>query len=452
MPVARAVGISILASVVAAEPGEGEDYLESLSLDSGSGADPEQESSIPVHGLLTLRYRGRSNGSEDMHDLLGYASVDVGAAGVNPYSFHVRASGRAELSASDGRNSFDGILQTFSDSAYGLLYDAYVDAHNFSDLTLARLGRQSDYLTPAIAIYDGAHIETRGLGSANVRLGGYGGLAVRQYDQSGKDPLYGLYVEGQPWRAGRARLDWMHSEDETVFGDVRDDMLSISLWQTMLTKLRLEGFYSRLDSEDRDVRLRGTWSDPAEDFSVQLGYYQLLQAQGFNSTEFDPFSYVAGVWYPFTQVTLLATKGIGEHFGLQAGIDTRNVDDQDDIGTYNRDVDRYYLTANLLQLSSSGTTVSITGDLWRGSGRDIQSWGADLRQPLGSRFEGAVGTYYSLYKTDLLTGVEHEDVRTFYGKLEYEASQAMTYDVGYEYEDTNFEDYHQVKLRMAWRF
>lgn len=444
-------GVSAATSL--GEPEEEDSYFSNLDMDryvAAPLAEADGEPAIPVHGDLSLRYRGRWSASESRNDLLGYFGVDVGAAGTNPYSFHLRASARVDLGG--GSDDFDGILQTFSNQSSGLVYDAYLDAHRISKLSVARVGRQTDYETPVVAIYDGARVESNPQGSAGLQVGGYGGRAVRYYDETNNDPLYGLYLKGKPWKGGRARIDWLHAEDETVFGSVSDDLFGLSVWQAFPSGLRLEGAYTRLESIDRDLRLLGTWLDQENDLQVRLSYYELLQAQSFNSTELDPFSYVLGVWQPFTQSALVASKGFGETFNLQGGIDLRNVNDSADEGTYNRDVNRYYLTANLLRLGDLGTGLSVTADLWQGGGRDISSWGADLTQPFGDRYEGALGTFYSLYKTDLVTGVEREDVRAYFARFHMDLSADTSFEIRYQFEQTDFEDYNDLRLRGTWRF
>ena len=75
---------------------------------------------------------------------------------------------------------------------------------------------------------------------------------------------------------GRARLDWMHLEDELQLGDQRDDLLSAALWQNLSEHLLFEGEYSHLEGDPRDLRLRAFYDHPESQSAVRVSGGQLL--------------------------------------------------------------------------------------------------------------------------------------------------------------------------------
>ena len=132
-------------------------------------------------------------------------------------------------------------------------------------------------------------------------------------------------------------------------------------------------------------------------------------------------------------------------------MDLRRVLDADDIGQFNRDFERYYST-----LTFSGPTqkvnLSVTGELWDSPDSKIRTIGADLSRELDERWEGPLGTYYSLFKYQLYLNEERDDVRTYYLRLRFKRTEATTFDLRYELEDDELDRFHVLRLGMTWRF
>ena len=147
----------------------------------------------------------------------------------------------------------------------------------------------------------------------------------------------------------------------------------------------------------------------------------------------------------------MASKGFGATFRLQAGFDVREVADEDDVGEFNHDFTREWLTASLTDVLPGRIALSLTGEVWNSDTDDIQTWGADLSRDLGSKARLALGSYYSLYKTDLQAVEEREDVRTYYVRLRTRNETGWSWDVRYEFEDSTAH-YSTLKLGATWRF
>lgn len=426
-------------------------YFETLDLDAVSPSTAEEDE-VPFGGVLTTRWRSRWENGDDRHDVSLYFGADVGAAGSTKVSFHARGSTAFELDHEDESSGFDGLLQTYDEGRYVRLYDLYVDVHTVDELRVLRFGRQSDLETPEPAVYDGARVESAERGEHSWMWGAYGGRAVRYYDDAGGDALYGAYASLRPWEDGRMRIDWMHADDETVLGGVRDDLFSVEVWKRLREELQIGAFYSRLEDRNRDLRLDADLAWPEAGVHVSARYYELLQSQQFRATEFDPFSPSVGVWQPFRRVDLDLSKSIADDWNLRAGVDLRRVRDSADVGEFNRDYDRWFLGVASEESEERPWTLALTGDLWKGSGRDQWTWGIDAGRRLGSSTRGVVGTYYSLWKTDFALGEEREDVRTWFARVEHEVTDELELEGRYEYEDSSLLDFHILRVRATWSF
>jgi len=149
---------------------------------------------------------------------------------------------------------------------------------------------------------------------------------------------------------------------------------------------------------------------------------------------------------------LSAAKGIGDHLRLTAGTDLRRVSDDADVGTNNRDYDRYYFTVTVIDLPVEGLTAGVTADLWDSDGRTVDTWGADLTYQVSADTSASVGSYYSAWKYDIVSEEERDDVRTWFVRGRHKLSRRTTLDLGYELEDNDIDDFHFLRMGATWRF
>lgn len=418
---------------------------------------PSERSALPVHGFASVRYRPRWTSDDSDHDLYGVVSLDAGDPRENAFSAHVMGRVAWDLDGRDAQTGsvvFGSIEDTYDERVNGQLYHAYVDAHRLHDgLERLRLGRQRVWRTPETVVFDGLSAVTRAIGKRRLRAGAYGGVPTHYREASSAgDSLVGLFVEGAPWETGSVRLDWMHLEDESRLGDFANDLVGVRASERLLPNTRLEGAYTRLEGEDRDWMFRATHAEPEHDLALSIRYYELLEPQRELALEFDPFVDSLRTYFPYWQTSASVSKGIGERATLQAGIDVRRVTDDADIGDFNRDYERYFLSASVEEVSSAELRLTVTGDAWRSDGLDTTSLGLDVTKPLTERSECSVGTYYSLFKYDPFLEDEREDVRTYYARLRLSRSKDLAFQGSYELEDDEFETYHVVQLGATWRF
>jgi hypothetical protein len=410
-----------------------------------------------IHGSLRTWYRGRFSSEDDDNDLYASLFIDVGDASRDPFT--LRFSGYMDWDV-DGRaepsDPFFELSDTY-EQPYFRLYELYGDLNRVEGLERVRVGRQMSWTTPVLTWFDGLLLETQKKGESQLGFGAYGGLPVRTYRESesyGDDLMFGAYGEVRPWAPTRLRLDYLHLEDETVSPDGRDDLFALQLWQAAGERLNLFGSYSLLEGESRDYRLRAAWADYEHELTIQAAWYELLQTQSALPLEIDPFYEQMLDWYPFRSMQLLASKGIVDWLSLQGGLDARRVSDEADVGEFNRDFERFFVTALLDGEPSDALEdldLSLTWESWSGGGEEIDTWGADLGFERG-RSRASLGTYYALYKFDVVQDVEREDVRTYYLRFARELGASTRADMRYEYEDSEFDDYHTLRLGFTWSF
>lgn len=408
---------------------------------------------LPISGQLSSRYRHRSRDGEQDDDLYMTLALDVGDPQRHAVTGHLMGRAALDFGERDPGDVFHDLDDTYDNDLTGRLYFAYADVHRVPHLERLRLGRQQLLDTPELVTFDGLLLKSEEVTDAGLSLGLYGGLPTHYYESSPSgDQVVGTWLQARPWKGGRARLDWMHLEDEARLGQFEDDLYGLSLWQVVSERLWLEGRYDRLEDDDRDVRLAATWYDPRTDLMLRASYFELLETQVALSNELDPFYNSLRELYPYSQTTLLASKGLGEHVDLQLGADLRRVDDAGDEGPFNRDFDRYFASASLLELLGQGLALHLSGDLWDSDDQDVESLGVELEKQLDARFSVGLGTYYSLYKVDLVLDQEREDVRTYFVRARWRKTAARQLDVAYELEDDETDEYHVIRVGATWRF
>lgn len=409
-----------------------------------------------VHGSLGVRYRGRATSDDQDHELRTVLTLDVADPRAPWISGHLLARADADLDGLDESSVFEDLSDTYDGSVVAKLYLAYADVvlgdgPDQGPGTL-RIGRQSDARLPEVLRLDGLTYLSRPLGEREVELGVYAGVPVHLYESSAEgDRAYGTFVEGRAWRDGWARFDWMHLEDEQLLGEERDDLLALSLWHRLAPSLRLEGELTRLESDPRDLRLRALYQDPEGVNVARVTYHELQSTQKFRVQELDPFTEQLLELFPFREGNLNLSRAFGEHAVLDVGFDLRRVSDPDDVGEFNRDWERYYAAATWHDAVVAGLGLSLTGDRWDDDDRDTSALGADLSYDQEA-WRAALGSYYSLYKYELLELSEREDVRTYYVRVDRELSARLRLDVLYEYEDDDLDTYHTLRLGVLWRF
>lgn len=406
-----------------------------------------------VRGQLMSRYWLRWSGGRSDQDLYESLLLDVGHEDRDAVTGHVYGRLAADIDGHGGGSSpYFSLQDTRNGAVDAQLYDAYADLHRIGGLELLRVGRQTLYDTPEQAFFDGVHCRTSPTGAGELQFGAYGGVSTHLYESSRHgDWTAGLYGEGRPWEGGRVRLDWMHLEDETLLGAHNDDLFGGGIWQT-IDRVQLEAQYTRLEDRDRDLRARAAWAAPDSRFTGQVTWYQMLATQRSEVLELDPFFNALHELFPYWQAGALLGKGLGEHFDVDVGTDVRRVSDRTDIGTFNRDYERWYVTLVAHDLFAAGLTLSATADFWHSNDQDVQTWAGEISQRCGDLLTLSAGSYYSLYKFELFLDDERDHVRTYYARVRHKTSRALDFELAYEFEQTDFQDFQMLRVGSTWHF
>ena len=403
---------------------------------------------IELSGWLRTRYRGQFADGDD-HDL--YELIDLQAKdAAGRWSASVLA--RIAYDLDDGPPSLDGLLDTYDSPFEPQLYHAYLDWES-SRFERLRLGRQTLIDTPLTVVLDGLSAELTPRGPRDAKLGAYVGVGEHLYESSddGDAPVLGTYAGLDLWTGGVLRADWMHLEDLRLGSEFEDDLFGLAFDQGLTfdrSDTRLELDHTRLEGERRDWTVRASHVDLGARWSARASYHELLRAQGALAAPLDPFSSTLFTLFPYRQLGASATKD-WSRVSLSGGADLRRVSDEADEGTYNRDFERYHLTTALIE--TLPVELAVTGEVWDSSDTEFSTWGANLSRE-HERFEWSLGSYYSLYKYDLLTGDERDDVRTYYVDLAFRPEPLRRWSLRYELEDNAFDLFHQVRLDYAWGF
>jgi hypothetical protein len=420
------------------------------------GDTPLPGSVFEMHGTLSLRYRARWNGQGSDQDFAELLELDVGNAAHDALTGSLSAEARQDIDGvtrPGNSNAFFELEDTRGNAYDEHLYHAYVDVHAASGWETLRAGRQTIVDTPLTAWFDGLRAETREAGPARARFGAYGGVPVKLYsDSTAGDALYGAFAEARPWSGARVRGDWLHAEDDQRLGTLSNDLFGIGLWQSLGNSLRLDGQYTRLEDEDRDVRLRASWSASDSDLVLRASWYRLLEPQGELAQPLDPFYATLHTLEPYQQFGLQLSKSLSSHLHLEAGYDARRVDEAQNVGAFNHDYDRGYATLSLQGLLPGALDLSLTGDVWDSQQSDMRTLGAELARTFAERLDAALGTYYSLYEYDLFQARELDHVRVWYLKLVLDRSAPLRFDLRYEFEDDPIDQFQALRMGATWRF
>jgi hypothetical protein len=243
----------------------------------------------------------------------------------------------------------------------------------------------------------------------------------------------------------------VHIVDETTTSDHEDDLIGVGVFHDAGERLRWDARYSALDGENRDVAFGAGWLDPANDLTVQVNFYRLLEEQKSLALELDPFFETLMTLEPFDQTRVSASKGFGEHVRTLAGVDFRRVLDAGDVGPFNHDFDRVFGTLTLPQALPGELTLSLTAESWSDDQSDFRTWGADLSRAWQD-VDASVGSYYALFKFDPFNGSERDDVRTYYALVRWHVTHDHTLQLRYEHEEQDIDDFDSLRWGVTWRF
>jgi hypothetical protein len=424
----------------------------SSAIDGFVGAD--------VHGSLTMRYLARWTSERTDQDFIQYLDAGVGDENKDRWSGSLSLRLVEDLDgdreSENGENVFYSLNDTFTKPVTALLYTAYANLRPASGpLEWARFGRQYGIYAETFQ-FDGASVSTQPLADVlKLRLTAYGGLPVHYYEASSSgDWLAGVRAGLEPWKGARAAVDYTHVEDELSYlgsGTAENDLVAVSAWQRLFRYVDLYGQYSWLDGP-RDATARATYATPEDAFTLQASYYRLLEDKEQTATEFDAYTAVIGEVRRYEQVDVHASKGFGDHFDLDAGVEARWLLPGEEEGPFNRDTTRFYVTPTLTDVGWKGLSLSVTYDEYDGDGENLETWAADVTYRISKKSRVSVGSDYSLYAFGPLDDSERTHVRTAYARFKTALTTSVSADVQYTWERDDVETFQVFSMALVLDF
>jgi hypothetical protein len=413
-----------------------------------------------VHGSLSLRYIARWTAEQTDQDVVQYLTFGLGDENKDKLSanFSVRAAVDLDgnRSSQNGENVYYSLNDTFDKSVNAFLYTAYATYRpSAGPIEFVRFGRQYGYYAETFH-FDGATATTQALvESIKLKLTAYAGVPVHFYEsQHDADYLVGMRAAAEPWKGGRAAVDYTHDQDRLSYigsGEPHNDLAALTMWQNVARHVDLYGQFTWLDGP-RDATFRSTLSLPEDDLTVQASYYQLIKSKKQMTTEFDSYYAVIGELDRYQQVDVHASKGFGENFDVTAGAQARHLMPGESTGPFNRDTTRVYVTPTVTDVPWKGFSLSVTSDSYSDRGEKLQTWALDASYKLSKTTKVSAGSDYSLYAFGPLDNAERTHVRTAYVRVKTALTKALSADVQYTWEKDDVETFQMLSMALVLDF
>ncbi len=364
-------------------------------------------------GQARLRYRGRFTSEDDAsdHDLYAYLKLKYRDEMLPGWSasFHGRATlDIGSFGNRDGFHPFDSITDTYEHRLNGRIYHAYVNYRSPRSLVEeVRLGRQYSDVGEFIR-YDGVRATSRPLGCGWWQVSAFGGVPSYLFDDGREgDWTVGGSVKGRPWRATGVTLSYTHAHDQNaVYGHVDDNFVDLTVDQRIGMNTLVRGTYQQLNADPRALRLIFDTFFPARDVTVRGSFYSVLSSQTEAVYDFDYYYAEALSLEPYWLGTLAVSKGLGDLFTVEAGVNERMLYDQADEGTFNREFTEVYGTVASSDWLLRDLRLALTGEWWKASGDRIWTATFDLDWRPCPAWRLRLGTDYAAYRYDLFTNSE----------------------------------------------
>lgn len=412
-------------------------------------------------GSFYDRFRLRTTGGESDIDNETQFTLNIGDAAEQKVTGHLQAGVLVDLNGVQG-NSFDGIYDSFSSSAVGRLYYAYLNINKTVPFDTVRIGRQHNYDFESF-YFDGAFFEL--IPFYGFKLSGYAGKPVHLYENQfgweGDDFLVGSALTWTPVERVRLRFDVAHLRDNAAAfrvtqGDQEDSLLGATVWLDPLKNWDVYGRFTSFGDQTRDLSFATSLKFPNEDLRVKASVYRILQPYDVRVPELDIYG-IAGTYQKYTDLMLDVTKGLGEHFSTSGGFSWRLLDTAQTASAFNHGYKRGYLTVSTNDLPIKGLNLSATGDYYHGEDSILNDnyFGGSFYASKGflkKKLVATAGTAYYLYRFNFATGNESQDVQTIYAKLEAKVLKTLKFKADYEWEHNSLNVFHTFNLALIRDF
>jgi hypothetical protein len=407
-------------------------------------------SNLQSDGRVTSEYRGRWSDDNDDHDLFTTLYLNLRQKEKDNLSATVLGSFNWDIGGSERRRSpFFDIYDTYDHDLQGSLYLLHVDVDDvLLDLSKLRLGRQHIISTDVIR-FDGAKYEKRL--TSDLEVYAFGGTRTSFYSKlHGEGYVAGSGFKYYPTKWTKFGVDYARSDAHFA-----NDSVGVSLAQRISPFVQVSGRTRFLDEEIRDVRVRTRVDVQKIDLTAVATYFRQGHTLRQFGNEFSSYFRVLGDYHPFEQYGLLLYKGLGENYTLSAGLERREVLDEADVGSLNREFERYFTSIGGAKLLGTPLRGSVSFEYWDTDTRDrATTVSAETGITLKEKLDLDVGTDYAAYKYDLFRQDERANVRTYFAQARYKYRESSSISFRFEGETNEFEDdpYYIARLRWSVNF
>lgn len=461
-------------------------------------------------GFISNKYQYRTDGSQSDQDLTSLMALHYGNPRFDRFSLALEAGGHFDLDGTATGSFFGDIYDTFSNQAVPRIYYGYANLKQglFEQI---RIGRQRTIQMEPFFL-DGAVIETIPL--SGFVLSAFGGIPVHFYeniwgDDAG-DWLAGAALQWTPVAALRFRFEYAHVRDDAAGfrasqGDLEDDLFGASAWLTINKHVDLYGRVTTYGDQPRDVEAASTITFPEKKFTARINAQRQLSVEDVRVSDFDAYR-VAGSYRPYTQVGVTVTQGIGKNLAVDAGADFRILDANQAGTAFNHGYQRYFLTASTHDWLWKNLNLSVSGNYYNGTDNTLdndnaafsfsasrrfiyggsggkskvaekksrsefqfgnrrtsrgyvrkekaekEDKGGKKKKPFKAYVEVEAASSYYLYRYNLLTGNESDDVRTYDVNIQWAMLKDCLLKLGYEFENNRYNQFHTVTSTFIWNF
>lgn len=422
-----------------------------------------------VQGYLTSRYKFRTTGDVSDHDLEEILSLSFGNPIYDKVTGSLQGAAIADLNGADSNNAFTGINNTYSHDVIGRLYHAYVNVSRIDPIDSLRVGRQ--HLQNIESFYfDGASFET--VPFAGFVISGFGGIPVHLYeDQLGDDIgdwVAGGALQWTPVHTVRLKFDYSYIQDQAVGfrlsqGDQQDALMGSSIWVDFSKHFNVFAKLTSFSDELKDATMAATILSSEKSLTIRFQAYRLLESYDIRVGDWDAMNF-AGAYQPYSEFGANLTKGLGKKFSVDIGGSRRILDDAQNASAFNHGYSRGYFSLLSHNFLIDGLDLNTVLDYYHGEDNSLQNntFGGSFsasqalfkksKKLKTKEMKVTVGTAYYLYRYNLLTGDESDDVQTYFADFGTKVGKNVKIVSRYEFEHNDLNGFHTGTVRLIWNF
>lgn len=375
--------------------------------------------------------------------------------------FHIRTT-LWTIEDLDGREDPTSTLRRLNDasgsSVQVRLLSLYLEVDDVGGGSTLRLGRQR--ITDGVVYnrIDGAYYKLR-----RARWEGYafGGARASVYEDAHQDLATGAGLSVRLPTKTRMGVDFFYGADERRrlgSSDLETSITSVSLYQALTSRHSIFGraTWNATDIDELRFSVQGFFTE--SEIVYTLSYYNRLSTLTERATDVSDFYRVLGEFNQFQDVHALVDIPITKRFGL--GLEAQVHDAENaSLQSGNRDFQRYGMSLDFYDLRGHYDT-SLILDYWNAdfgegqwtvTGEVSREW-ERTKTTLGidyDRFEDRVTNFDPTLQSVLFVET-HENIYSFYVKVEHEINEQHRVRVRALFEDDDGPDSPYWRLRAEY--